>query len=389
MIPLISEFGAQIEFICILVVCVVIASYILKRFHQPNLVAYILIGILISPNAFDLIQEPESMKFIGELGIILLFFFIGMEINLQHFIKGWKLALFGTLGQIIMSILVMFLIGYILNWTTTRSWVLGTVIALSSSAVVFKLLEEKNLLENPIGRHVTNILLAQDIAIAPILIIISIIGGSQDTSITLPVIGGILFLSIMIYIYKVQEIKWLPFKKEIKNDHELQVFLALFFCFSGALIASWFNISEALGAFIGGLIMHAGKATKWIHDAIHSFRILFVAIFFISIGAQLKIHFIFENGLELALVLIAVYATNHFINAVILRLYNNTWSDAILGGAYLGQIGELSFLICLSAFNVGILTEYAYDFTLALISMTILISPFWILSTEKLTLSRK
>ncbi len=384
MIPLISEFGGTISFICILGILVVGAGFLLKRIHQPNLVAYIIIGVIIGPHAFDLIEDENSIKKLGEMGIILLFFFIGMEIDLGDFIKSWRLAVFGTLGQILVSIAVLFGIGYFFDWPLARILVLGTVIALSSSAVIFKLLEEKELMKQQIGQHVINILLSQDIAIAPILIIVSLVGGgANDTaSLIMTLTGGILFTGIIIYVYSVKEINWLPFKKEVYTDHELQVFLALFFCFSGALLASFFHISEALGAFVGGLVMHAARASSWIHDAIHSFRILFVAIFFISIGAQLDLQFLLANWVELSVVLIAVYLTNHFINAVILRYYDNTWSDALLGGALLGQIGELSFLICMTAFNLAILSTYAYNFTISLISLTIIISPFWILITE-------
>jgi CPA2 family monovalent cation:H+ antiporter-2 len=227
---------------------VVITSFILKKLHQPNLVAYILIGILIGPFSFDLIADPESIKFIGELGIILLFFFIGMEIDLSSFLKDWKLAFFGTLAQLFLSILSVFIIGYFLNWPIIRTLVLGCVIALSSSAVIFKLLEEKNLFKVKLGKNVSSILLAQDIAIAPILIFISIIGNNKDLNqdpIYLKIIGGLVLITIIAYVAIKKEIKWLPFKNEIKKDHELQVFLALFFCFSGALVANFFGISEA------------------------------------------------------------------------------------------------------------------------------------------------
>jgi len=382
---LLSAFGDSINFICILGLLVVVVSFILKKLHQPNLVAYILIGILIGSHGLDLIENEESIKFIGELGIILLFFFIGMEIDLSSFVKEWRLAFFGTLGQITLSIASVYAIGAVFGWPIARIVVLGFVIALSSSAVIFKLLEEKSMMDKRVGKNVISILLAQDIAIAPILIIISIVGGENTSTnaILMKILGGLIIIGIIVYIYVKKEIKWLPFKNEIKKDHELQVFLALFFCFAGALLASTFGISEALGAFVGGLVMHAGKATMWIHDAIHSFRILFVAIFFISIGAQIDINFIATNWQELLTVLLAVYLTNHLINTIILKVYNNTWKDALLGGALLAQIGELSFLICLTAFNLKILTSYAYDFTISLISMTICISPIWIILTEK------
>ena len=383
---LLSSFHSSITLICIVGLAVVFSGFFLKKIKQPTLIAYILIGILIGQHGFDLIGDETNMRYIGELGIILLFFFIGMEIDLSSFIGNWKLALFGTLGQFLLSIGSVWIIGILFDWNTTRIIVIGFVIALSSSAVIFKLLEEKQLLDKKIGQNVSSILLAQDIAIAPIIIIISIVGG-EDTSfnsVILKIIGGILIISAIIYIYIKKEITWLPFKKTIKKDHELQVFLALFFCFAGAMIAGLFGISEALGAFVGGLIMHAGKATRWIHDAIHSFRILFVAIFFISIGAQINTEFLLDNLVPLGLVLVAVYVLNQFINTLILKTYNNSWKDAIFGGAMLAQIGELSFLICITASNLNILSQYAYDFTISLISLTICISPFWIALAEKL-----
>ncbi len=385
MISLISHFGSSISFICIVVIFVVLASTLLKKIHQPTLVAHLLIGVLIGPYFLDLIESPDSIKFIGELGIILLFFFIGMEIDLTSFLKDWKLAIFGTLAQLLLSILSVFLIGYFWGWSFTRVLVLGCVIALSSSAVIFKLLEERNILKKKIGQNISSILLSQDIAIAPILIIISILGnGESDTgSIYMKILGGVFLIFIIAYVAIKKEIKWLAFKATVLKDRELQVFLALFFCFFGALIANFFGISEALGAFVGGLVMHAGKATDWIHEAIHSFRILFVAIFFISIGAQLNIDFLLANYMSLILMLFAVYFTNHFINTLILRAYKNSWKSSIIGGAILGQIGELSFLICMAAFNVGILTQFSYDYTISLISLTIFISPIWILLTEK------
>nr|WP_297766183.1 cation:proton antiporter [uncultured Muriicola sp.] len=377
--------------ICIVGLAVVLSGFLLKKIKQPTLIAYILIGILIGQHGFDVIGDETNMRYIGELGIILLFFFIGMEIDLTSFIGNWKLAVFGTLGQFLLSIGSVWAIGILFEWNTTRIIVLGFVIALSSSAVIFKLLEDKQLMNKKIGQNVSSILLAQDIAIAPILIIISIVGG-EDTSfnsVILKVIGGVLIISTIIYIYIKKEITWLPFKRSIQKDHELQVFLALFFCFAGAMIAGLFGISEALGAFVGGLVMHAGKATRWIHDAIHSFRILFVAIFFISIGAQINIEFLLSNLLPLGLVMIAVYVLNQFINTLILKSYHNSWKDAIFGGAMLAQIGELSFLICITALNLDILTQYAYDFTISLISLTICISPFWIAITEKISGSGK
>jgi CPA2 family monovalent cation:H+ antiporter-2 len=390
MFHLSSAFGRTINLICGIGMLVVITGFLLKKINQPNLVSYILIGVLIGSHGLDFIEQEETMRFIGELGIVLLFFFIGMEIDLSSFVRDWKIAVFGTLAQIILSIALVSFLGFFIGWNNARCIVLGCVIALSSSAVIFKLLEDKNLMKSRIGQNVTSILLAQDMAIVPILIITSLIGGEHATvgSIILKIIGGCLIFAIITLVYIKKEIHWLPFKKSFAKDHELQVFLALFFCFAGALVASLFGLSEALGAFVGGLIMHAGKATKWIFDAIHSFRILFVAIFFISVGAQIDLLFLRDNAMEIGILLISVFVVNHMINATILRISGNPWSLSLVGGALLSQIGELSFLICVAAFNYGILTQYSYDFTISLISLTICISPLWIIITEKIVGAR-
>lgn len=144
-----------------------------------------------------------------------------MEIDLTSFLKDWKLALFGTVAQIVLSILSVYCVGYFLEWSTARILVLGCVIALSSSAVVFKLLEEKQLFKTKLGKNVSCILLAQDIAIAPILIVISLIGVSAADSASagadstvMKILGGLVFIFIIAGVTIKKEIAWLPFKKE-------------------------------------------------------------------------------------------------------------------------------------------------------------------------------
>jgi CPA2 family monovalent cation:H+ antiporter-2 len=132
------------------------------------------------------------------------------------------------------------------------------------------------------------------------------------------------------------------------------------------------------------MVMHVSKATDWIYDTLHSFRVIFVALFFVSIGLQLDFEFIKQNYISISIVLLSVYFTNHLVNSFILKLFNCKWHEAILGGALLAQIGELSFLISSSAYSLEIMETFGYKFTISLISLTLLISPFYISITEKL-----
>lgn len=371
-----------ISIVSIIVVLIILTGLILKRFHQPYIISYILVGAVLGQAGF--IENEELVHYLGEIGIILLLFFIGMEISLPEFVKQWRVALIGTIAQVVASILVMLLIGYLFDWNFTRSLVIGFVIALSSSAVIIKLLEEKGIMDTRTGRNVLSILLMQDIIIVPMLIIVSSVGGEAMPikDILLMIVGGLLFISILVFIYVKKSIK-LPFGGALRKDKELQVFAAILFCFGGALLSSLFGISPALGAFVGGMVMHAGKACTWIHDTLHSFRILFVAVFFIGVGLQIDLQFIAANALPILSVLIAVYLTNHLLNSLILRLFSCSWQEAFLGGALLAQIGELSFLVSSLGYSLGMIEEYTFTFTISLISLTLIVSPFWIGLSEQ------
>lgn len=387
---LLSILNSFIGIISVLVLLVIFIGILLEKLRQPYIIGYIIAGILIGEHGLQFIQSSESINHMGELGIILLLFFIGLEISLPEFIKQWKVALIGTLLQVLFSVTMVFLVGSIFGWGLARNIVVGFVIALSSSAVIMKLLIDKEMISTQLGKNILSILLMQDILIVPLLIITAQMGGEQQTGpqILKMILGGFLIIGVLVYVYKKGSIKF-PFANYIERDHELQVFIAILFCFGGALISGFFGLSAALGAFVGGMVLHGGNSTKWIHDTLFSFRVLFVAIFFLSIGLQIDLNFILENWMPITFILILVYMSNHLVNTLVLRFFKHTWKEAFLGGAYLAQIGELSFLISFTAYQTGIILEYGYKFTISLISLTLLISPFWILLSEKLVHFRK
>ncbi len=380
-----SRIDPVVGLISAIALLIVIIGFLLKKVKQPYIIGYIFIGVLFGENALGVVKNPETIHHVGEIGILLLLFFIGLEISLPKLVQQWKIAAVGTTLQVAISVAIMSGIGYLFGWEIQRIVLLGFVIALSSSAVIIKLLQDNDLLNTKIGKNVLSILLTQDIIIVPMLICTSLMGGKGEslTNIVVMVIGGILFILTLVYIYKRRSVK-LPFSDKILGDHELQVFLAIIFCFGGALLTSLFGLSPALGAFVGGMYLHSSKSTVWIHDTLHAFRVIFVAFFFAGVGLQIDFGFIAENWVAVILVLVTVYITNHFINTIILRVFNNSWYDALLGGAYLAQIGELSFLLVSSSFYLDIIGEYEYKFTISLISLTLLISPFWIKLTEVL-----
>lgn len=367
--------GASIFGLCVL----------LRFFRQPYAVAYILAGVMLGEDGFQILTDRAVISSMGEFGLILLLFFIGMEISLPDLLKNWKVPAFGTIFQILGSVLMVFLLGMTVDWTISRIIVLGFVISLSSSAVVIKILQDNQEAQTIVGKNVISILLMQDILIVPMLIATNYLGGQIPATeeVIRQLIGGGLIIGLIIFLTKRKTIE-LPFSRVIEKDHELQVFVAFITCFGFALLTAFFGLSAALGAFVGGIVVNSAQSTNWFHDSLHAFRVVLVAVFFISIGMMIDLDFLKENATIIAILVSSVLLTNHFINMVILRYFGNNWKDSIYGGALLAQVGELSFILAAIAFADKIISDYGYQLAILVIAISLLISPLWIGTTRKL-----
>ena len=368
------------------VIAVVLAlGLMLQFFRQPQLVGYILAGIVIGPSGLGIVNDVAMIEHLGALGVTLLLFFIGMEVSPYQLARGWRIAVFGTLFQVIISVLTVWSIGSYLDWGLSRIVLLGFVISLSSTAVVLKLLKDSNELDTESGQNVLLILLAQDLAIVPMLIIVSLLSGQspEQALIYKQIIGGIVITAFAVWVVSRKQFK-LPFAKLVKKDHEVQLFAALLVCFGFAFITGILGLSAALGAFVAGLVIAAAKETNWVQHALEPLKIVFVALLFVSMGMLIDIRFVEANLPLLLMLLVGVLVTNTFINAVILKLLGNTWRSSVYSGALLSQVGEFSFVLATVGLQVGLINQFGYQATIALIALSLLVSPAWIQGTKKL-----
>ena len=383
---LLTAFHPAIPTFLLLVLMILPLGLLLKRFKQPYIIAYILAGVAFGSHGLGLLTDQESIALTGELGLILLLFFIGMEISLPDFVKQWRSALFGTGLQLAGSVGLTLLIGHFLGWGLNRIVLLGFVISLSSSAVVVRLLEERKQMTSGVGQNVLSVLLTQDMLAVPMLITIGLLSGEviDYTQLSLQVVGGLLIIGLLIFLLVRKTVR-LPFSDTLRHDHELQVFAGLLLCFGLAYLTSLFELSAALGAFVAGILVHSARGTDWLHHSLHPFRIVLVAIFFLSVGLLIDLHFLLENWVAVVLLTGLVYLTNHGINAITLRFLGNSWKSSLYGGSLLAQIGELSFVLCTAGYRGGMLSEFGYQMTILIIAVTIFFSPLYIALTERLT----
>jgi len=367
------------------VLVVLLLGLVLRSLRQPYVIGYLIAGIVLGPHGFALITDEILLSRLGAIGVMLLLFFIGMEVSPRKLVDNWKVAFLGTLLQIFISVGCVWPLGMFLEWPVSRIVLIGFVISLSSTAVVLKLLQDWKEFDSKVGQNVLAILLAQDLAVIPMLIILSLLGSGEghESSIWLQLFGASIMTIIVAYI-AVKETIHLPLAKFLRDDHEMQLFAALCICFGLSLLTGMAELSSALGAFVAGIVIGAAKETQWVHHSLESFRILFVALFFVSIGMLVDLNFIQHHLIQVGALVLLVILTNTFINGSVLRMLGESWYNSLYAGTLLSQIGEFSFVLAAVGVQSQIISYYGYQLTVAVISISLLLSPPWIMFVKRL-----
>ncbi len=376
--------------IIIVTIVILLTGIILSYFKMPSVIIYIIAGIILGKHGLELITDVNIISMFGSLGVTLLLFFIGMEISLDKLIKNWKVPVIGGILQSLFLFILIFIFGFYLNWSIGKIILISFVITLSSTAVVLKILEMKNELDTKVGQNVISILIFQDILVIPMIIIIGILGGQIPTiqSISLQLLGFILLILFMGYVIKKKELH-IPFANSIRSNRDLQIFVALLICFGMAFLTNFFGLSAALGAFIAGMLVNYTKEIHWIHDSLHSFYILFVALFFVSIGLLIDIAFIIENWFIISVLVFLSILANLIVNFSILKILGLNIKESIYGASLLSQLGEFSFIIAALGFSAGTISTHGYNLVIAIISISLFLSPIIISFTKKIVCSDK
>lgn len=359
---------------------ILILGLLLRSLKQPHVVGYLVAGVILGPHGMALVQDEATLSRLGAIGVVLLLFFIGMEASPRKLIENWKVAVLGTLLQIVVSIGCVWPLGLFLDWPVERIILIGFVISLSSTAVVLKLLQDWKEFDTKVGQNVLAILLAQDLAVVPMLIILAMFGDSsaEHGNVFLQ-IGGAVLIAVIVGYIAVKNTIHLPLSRILGEDLEMHVFAALAICLGLSLLTGLAGLSTALGAFVAGMLIGAAKETRWVHHSLEPFRILFVALFFVSIGMLVDLGFLLSHWYQVSALIFLVLITNTFINGMILRMLGDNWRDSIYAGTLLSQIGEFSFVLAAVGIQAKIISGYGYQMTVVVIAMSLLLSPAWIM----------
>jgi len=350
----------------------------LRKFRQPHFVGYIAAGILLGPDVLNVFDRTETITELGELGVVLLMFFIGAEVDLPDLTKNFKRPVLAAGSQLLFSFVFIYLLSFYFNWDTTLAILLSFIISLSSSAIIFQYLSRTGQMETPLGLMACGVLLIQDILVVPMMLALNFMGeGTIELYEIAKVVTGAVLCGLFLWAALNRKVVRLPFKNDVASDHDLQVFLGFLLCFGMAWLTGFFGLSAALGAFMAGIIIGQDKATKWLDTALVPFRVFFMAFFFISVGLQINVNFLRQSMVSILALTLCILVINSLINTIVFRLTGHTWRNSLYAGALLSQIGEFSFVLMTVARDMGLVSDRMHQVILAVIALSMALSAAW------------
>lgn len=347
--------------------------------QQPYLIAYITAGIALRPLIGNLLAGTAEIQRIGELGLLFLMFFLGMEMHVPNKRSLLLKPVIAQMIKTVLSVVFALLAGWLLQLNINYIVVLSMLFVFNSTAIVGDYLQKNNQLTTAFGIIVLNMLLLQDVLLAPALTVLRFLSTGEISIVRLT---GAVFACVGIYLLlKVvrngQMIK-LPFAHFFDNDHDLQVFFGLFICLGFGLLAESVGLTSAIGSFLAGMLIGRIKDLHWLEHSLRPFRIFFVAFFFMSIGLQLEVRYIAEHPALVFIATLLVLLSNSLLSAIVFRLLHFNWKESFYAGALLAHTGEFGILACSLAHSMGLIDTPFFKAAIAITGLTFLLSTTWI-----------
>lgn len=356
------------------------AGLALEKFRQNAIVGYLLAGVVLGRAGLRVVESAEPLETIAELGVALLLFTIGLEFSWRRLRQLGNVALGGGTVQVVGTVLLAAAVCRVAGMGTAEALVVGAAVALSSTAVVLRVLTDRTELESPHGRNALGMLLLQDVAVVPLILMLNVLGGEGGWAAArrfavAAVEGGVLvFLVIVVTRHLLPRL--LASVSSFRN-RDLPVLLA----FTVFLAATWashaIGLSPVLGAFVAGMVLAETPFAEQIRADVTPFRALFVTVFFTSIGMLVEMPGMGTVAAAAGLAVLIITG-KALAAAAAVRVFGRPWNQALRTGLVLGQIGEFSFVLSELGRRQGLISDQSFQVLLAASLLTLLATPYLI-----------
>ena len=370
-----------------------------RYFQLPPMLGYLAVGVAVGPNAMGLSHDSEGVRHVGEFGVVFLMFVIGLEFNLPK-LRAMRTLVFGLgASQVVVTILGAVAGNLALIWVFTmlgRNWelswqaavVLGSAMAMSSTALVVKLMAERLELESEHGRRVMGVLLFQDLAVVPLLVIIPALGGdTRDLFRTLvpAIIKAVVVLAVLLSGGQ-KVMRWFLTAISRRKSDELFMLSLLGVTLGLAAVTEMAGLSLALGAFVAGMLIAETEYKHRVETDIRPFHDVLLGLFFITIGMKLDWHTLADEWVLVIVLTTLPILVKAALVAGLARLFGGAPGVAIRTGLYLAQAGEFGFVLLSLGTDNHVLPERWVAPVLASMVLSMLASPFLILYANRIVM---
>ena len=370
--------SSPLALIVIVLAASVLSVGVCRRLRLPSLLGYLIVGMLLGPQAFKLIPDSAQAKEIAEFGIVFLMFSIGLEFSLPQFRSMRSLVLGLGTTQYVLSLLLFAAVALALSQTLASAIVLGAALAMSSTAIGIKLLAERNELSSPVARPVIGVLLFQDLAVVPLLILLPALGvggGMGMVEIAWIVTKVAVLLGLLLGFGQPVLRAWFRIVAQRKTS-ELFMLNVLLVTLLLAWLCHLAGLPHALGAFVAGMLIAETEYKLQVEDDIRPFRDVLLGMFFISVGMQLDGGFVATQLGWVVLTLAILLMGKAAILQPLARYFGLKTADANIAAALLSPGGEFGFVMLTLGLATGALDPRAAQIVIAAMLLSMLAAPF-------------
>ena len=367
-----------IEGVLVLLACSVLAVSAFRRLHLPSILGYLLVGVVVGPHALGLLDDSELIHLLAEIGVVFLLFTIGLEFSISQFWSMRRVVVGLGGAQVVLSSAI----GATIAWLSGLGWagavVAGGALALSSTAIVVKQLDEQLELHSRHGRLALGVLLFQDLAVVPFLVAIPILASGQLDGMWLQfglaLLKGMAALGIMLAAGR-----WVmrPLFHGVAAARSTELFTlsVLLVTLTAAWVTYLLGLSLALGAFLAGMMLSETEYRHQIETEIRAFRDVLMGVFFVSIGLQLDLAALLSVWPWVLLMLSGLIIGKGLLIMLLTRLAGYEPGIALRTGMALAQGGEFGFALLALALNRGLLSAENSQAILATVILSMALAP--------------
>lgn len=368
---------SSLSLILLLLMASVIGVILVRRINMPPMFGYLLVGLLIGPHALSLLKNVKAANTLAEFGVVFLMFSIGLEFSLARLYTMRKTVFGFGMAQVLITMAVVTGIGIMLGLSWQAGLAFGGAVAMSSTAVLSKLLVERRELQAPHGREVMGVLLAQDLIVVPLLIVIPALGqpaADMMVEVGVALIKATLVLGVVLFLGQKLMRRWFHIVALSKSS-ELFVLNVLLVTLGMAYVTEEAGLSLALGAFVAGMLISETEYRHQVEEDIKPFRDVLMGLFFVTIGMMLNPTVIWNQFWLVLLLILAVLLVKALIVFTLSRLFGGRQSTAMRSALWLAAGGEFGFVLLTEIATAKLAQRPTIQLVLAALLLSMMLAP--------------